>query len=232
MKTVAENKALKAPSLAISGGSASPTVAAGVKFAYSNGRRVVIVAAQDLPALSGTVADGQIGNFTLVGDGEGNLGWKFGTTDATKTRYVFATSATDLPVRNAVYTNNSKKFTVKNAIGKSIAFEGTGAPTASGTLTLASGTGPATITFASVLTSQLVNFVGEPTMFTDGVNNGNRVNIVGAGADGVKYGVDTLTDIALVTVVNASGADFVGGTTNLDASNVTVVYSELGVAGY
>lgn len=74
------------------------------------------------------------------------------------TVYVFTVSGvTVTPTSGAVYTNNAKSFYVAAtsiAAGSgTISCIGTGAPTASGTLTKSSGTGDATISFASVVTN-------------------------------------------------------------------------------
>jgi hypothetical protein len=62
----------------------------------------------------------------------------------------------------ATYTNNAQTFTVTSTIsaGTTLVTTGTGAPTASGTLTKASGTGDATITFSVAVgtTSQAIIF--------------------------------------------------------------------------
>jgi hypothetical protein len=54
-----------------------------------------------------------------------------------------------------VYSNNSQTFTIsKDTTGTSITTAGSGAPSASGTLTKVSGSGPSTLTFSAVATSK------------------------------------------------------------------------------
>lgn len=64
--------------------------------------------------------------------------------------YVFATSSASATA-GATYTNNGQTFTVIDTVSSSspLVCTGTGAPTSSGTLTLASGSGDSTITFGS-----------------------------------------------------------------------------------
>lgn len=65
------------------------------------------------------------------------------------TDYVFVITSGNATV-GATYTNNGQTFTVKQTIAGGLTLEtsGTGAPSASGTLTKASGTGDATLTFS------------------------------------------------------------------------------------
>jgi phosphatidylinositol-3-phosphatase len=64
----------------------------------------------------------------------------------------------------AVYSNNSQTFTVIGSFGTTLETNGTGNPTANGTLSLLSGTGPATLTFSSFAISpqQLLNNPAAP----------------------------------------------------------------------
>lgn len=64
--------------------------------------------------------------------------------------YTFTVTAANASV-GATYTNNTQTFTVvyKIAGGTTLVCSATGAPTSSGTLTLASGTGDSSITFSS-----------------------------------------------------------------------------------
>lgn len=77
--------------------------------------------------------------------------------------YTFTVTSANATV-GATYTNNTQTFTVIGTIaaGTTLVCNGTGAPTASGTLTKASGTGDATITFSAstnaLPTSQVIVF--------------------------------------------------------------------------
>lgn len=230
MNFTLDNKAIKAPTLAILAGS-SPSVAAATDFAYTNSNRVVVVKAQTLPALAGTIPVGSVGTFVLEGDSEGNLGFALGYVSTIAHRQVFTTSGvTTLPESGAVYSNNSQKFTFRNAVGVNLAFVATGAPAASGTLTLVSGNGPATITFASSLVSTVVNYVGTPAAKTYPLG-GYNLNVPEVEAGAVKYSNGSRSAIAFVTVMNESAGSFVAGTTALDVSGITVIYSST-IAGY
>lgn len=68
--------------------------------------------------------------------------------------YVFTVTSANATV-GATYTNNGQTFTVTTTIASSVTLtcSGTGTPGASGTLTKASGTGDATITFSSKTTT-------------------------------------------------------------------------------
>ena len=103
--------------------------------------------------VSSTISDGI--SLTAIGTGDpvssGTLTLSSGTGDATIifTSFIFgAHNAT----AGAVYTNNGQSFTVASTIDDktTLVCTGTGIPTASGTLTLSSGTGDSTISFTSV----------------------------------------------------------------------------------
>jgi hypothetical protein len=72
----------------------------------------------------------------------------------------------------ATYTNNGQTFTVVTTLvaGTTLICTGTGAPAASGTLTLASGTGDATITFSSFVTSTNITMSNNATATTTGLS--------------------------------------------------------------
>lgn len=72
------------------------------------------------------------------------------TTTGTRAAVMFTTSSANATA-GATYTNNSQTFTVLQTIsaGTTLFCSGAGAPTASGTLTKATGTGDATITFSA-----------------------------------------------------------------------------------
>jgi len=73
---------------------------------------------------------------------------------ATALAYTFTVTSANATV-GATYTNNGQTFTVLYTIasGTTLVCSSTGAPASSGTLTKATGTGDATITFASVVAS-------------------------------------------------------------------------------
>ena len=83
--------------------------------------------------------------FNLPGTANG-----YTFTVHSSTVYIFTVTSANATA-GAVYTNNSQDFTVTTTIsgGTTLTTTGTGDPLASGTLTLVSGTGDATITFSS-----------------------------------------------------------------------------------
>lgn len=92
------------------------------------------------------------GVTTVVGQGA-SAPLASGTLTALGGQYAFTAAATTVGIgAGSTYTNNGQTFTAPISLNPgvtSFALNGTGAPTASGTLTLASGTGPATITFTA-----------------------------------------------------------------------------------
>jgi len=97
------------------------------------------------------------GNSTLVNLFLANLTAHVNDTGGV---YYFTTSLANANV-GATFTNNGATFTVQDTIAPNtlLACIGTGAPTASGTLTKASGTGDATIAFSAVTAiSPVVSF--------------------------------------------------------------------------
>jgi len=98
-------------------------------------------------SLTGPV-DGIAVNNLIVG---ANI--PIGTTVLTinPSRYTFTVTSANATV-GSVYSNNGQTFTVTSTLvaGTTLITTGSGDPTASGTLTLVSGTGDATITFSNV----------------------------------------------------------------------------------
>ena len=96
----------------------------------------------------------RIAAANVASDGSGNYNYVFTVTAANATA-------------GATYTNNSQTFTVITTIAgaTTLTCSGTGQSLASGTLTKASGTGDATITFSAVTQPTLVTIV---TSATDG----------------------------------------------------------------
>ena len=124
-------------------------------FAYSSTAPVSNWATSDLTAGSQHSGD----SFTYVSSAP----YSFVVTSANATA-------------GATYTNNGKTFTVSSTIsaGTLLLVNGTGAPSASGTLTKASGTGDATITFSSFVGSNWINFAGPGKVIA-----GNALGYVG-----------------------------------------------------
>jgi hypothetical protein len=101
------------------------------------------------------------------------------TTTGTTTAYLFTCTSANASI-GATYTNNSQTFTVLGTIAAStqLICSAAGAPTASGTLTKATGTGDATITFSAEI--PLATYVPSPdTLYL-------KVRMVGAGGVGVS----------------------------------------------
>ena len=145
---------------------------------YTNNSNTFTVVSTSITAGSGTITAWGTG----VPSSSGTLTKTSGTGDATITfsaqtsgigdavltfstlNYTFLINdiVTTMPTVGAVYTNNGSTFTVVStttSIGGqqygSITCAGTGAPSASGTLTKTSGTGDSAILFSSFLTQQL-----------------------------------------------------------------------------
>lgn len=114
--------------------------------------------------------------FTLVSNGTSAGTWDVSYTGAPSgsvtyragqqtilTTYTFTVTSANATV-GATYTNNGQTFTVLATIAAqtTLLMSGTGAPTASGTLTKATGTGDATIAFSTSTnasaTTQVINF--------------------------------------------------------------------------
>jgi hypothetical protein len=96
--------------------------------------------------------------------------------------YYFQVAAAANATAGATYTNNSHTYTVSTSItlGFLLQTTGTGAPTAGGTLTLASGTGDATITFSG---SQSPVYCDIEMVGAGGGGYGTN-NATGGGSDG------------------------------------------------
>lgn len=96
-----------------------------------------------------------------------NKDWALlGSMSATATVAYTFTIASSTVTQGTVYSNNSQTYICTTAIAAQTSMQmgGTGAPSSSGTLTLVSGSGPATIAFSAVSTSA-------PVFGTGGINN-------------------------------------------------------------
>lgn len=148
-----------------------------------------------------------------------------GTLTLVANQFVFTSAATLEAIGDgATYTNNAQTFTFTRGYGTgtaSFVCTGTGAPIASGTLTLATGTGPATITFSAFSAT-----VGPATITYSvalAVDERYQFNIVAGPAApiGTRYtqGANEYTLsgalIASSTVVNTNGAAAPAGSGNL-----------------
>jgi hypothetical protein len=101
--------------------------------------------------------------------------------------YVFTLSAPDTVYMGATYTNNSQTFTVKSDIigGLFLTTTGTGAPTATGTLIKASGSGGTPLIFTAVATpanatsGATYNFNGQIYKVVTTVTGGSTLDVYG-----------------------------------------------------
>ncbi len=110
--------------------------------------------------VSGSVANISIGNLIVGSDiPVGTSVLAIGTS-----QYTFTVTSANATV-GAVYSNNSQTFTVTSTIVASttLVTTGSGNPMASGTLTLVSGTGDATITFSSFTESTAITMSAAAT---------------------------------------------------------------------
>lgn len=92
--------------------------------------------------------------------------------------YSFTITSSSVTI-GAVYSNNGAQFICKVTIASltTMLMSGTGAPAASGTLTLVSGTGPATIAFSAVTST------GQPVKATTKTNDSLMWRRIGANAE-------------------------------------------------
>ena len=148
-----------------------------------------------------------------------NLQGVFPRGAGTQNRYQFTVTSANATA-GATYTNNSQTFTVLNTISGSttLVTNGTGAPTASGTLTKASGTGDATITFSANFTVTYSGTLGSHA--NDRMQghrhnrntNGTGENIVDTVAGGAGVPGGASRQIVYTTTGDASIADATNGT--------------------
>lgn len=117
---------------------------------------------------------------TTYGAGDGsttfnvpNLQGVFPRGSGTSNRYTFTITSASATA-GAVYSNNGQTFTVLNTISGStqLIANGTGAPTASGSLTRISGTGDTPISFSSV--PQALSYSGTLGRYSGDVMQGHR----------------------------------------------------------
>ncbi len=131
------------------------------------------------------------------GGGGGGGGFQSGGAGGDAVTYVFTITAATVPA-GAVFTNNSKTFTVKTSItsGTSLLCNGTGAPTSSGTLTFVSaydGSVISNITFSSNALGSTTNRIGIEGGYGAGggggasgsTNGGDGAGAGGAGGSGL-----------------------------------------------
>ena len=108
---------------------------------------VTSLAAGESVILIGDLANTKWRELVKAQSGASHIRGTFGASDLTYT-FTIATPSV-APTAGAVYTNNSKTFTVVSYSSNTLVCTGTGYPTASGTLTKSSGTGDATLTFTA-----------------------------------------------------------------------------------
>lgn len=141
--------------------------------------------------------------------------------------YAFYTSGANATI-NATYTNNGVTFTVISTVASSnvVYCWGNSAPTASGTLTKATGTGDSSITFSGYLTPRYINV----SMVGGGGGGGG-----GSGSSNGNPG--TATTFGGYTAGFGSGGGSVGGGsqgaggTNTLGTGATVLVNITGASG-
>jgi hypothetical protein len=149
----------------------------GIPFNTENDQQIQILPSASTPNIvpypfstptnSGTNSINSTVNMTVIGSTSGiavgNLivggGIPVGTTVQSigTSQFTFTTSSANATA-GAVYSNNGQNFTVSSTIvaGTTLVTTGPGVPTSSGTLTLVSGTGDATITFSAFAEATLL----------------------------------------------------------------------------
>lgn len=123
------------------------------------------------------------GDFTTIGE-PNTLGYLMDmlfTRFSSATTYTFTVTSANATV-GATYTNNGITYTVASTItaATTLVMTGTGAPTASGTLTKATGAGDATITFSVAVAGSTTHTFGlsttvNPNSYTIDISTGNVV---------------------------------------------------------
>ncbi len=131
----------------------------------------------------------------------------------------------------ATYTNNGFTFTVKSTVASAvqISLSGTGAPTASGTLTKASGTGDSTLTFYA----RRAPISLEATLVGGGAGGGGGTNGTDGGAGGdTTFGAATAGGGLGGGAGNAPAiTKGIGGTGSLGGLNGVAFIGNSGTAG-
>lgn len=124
----------------------------------------------------------------------------------------------------ATYTNNTRTFTVTDTIaaGTVLFCTGTGAPQASGTLTKATGTGDATITFSS-FTAPNGNWNTSTNWLTDGSGAGVPTISTNATFDNVSSACTIDIASALCRNLNFNSGTGYANTLNLSGGNSIIV---------
>lgn len=96
LRSVGMNAVLQDPGLRIDGGSASAVAEAETAFRYvADGTVVLVSAGTNMPALSGTVSNGEFGIFLWTGDDSGTISQATLTTGATIGAVAFPTVPAD-----------------------------------------------------------------------------------------------------------------------------------------
>lgn len=144
---------------------------------------------------------------------------KFTSSSGTYNKnYTFVITSGSAAV-GATYTNNAVTFTVWATVASAtqVVMSGSGAPASSGTLTKASGTGDATLTFSQVLAPRYlwIRMAGGG----GGGGGGSTNNTGGAGGTG---GTSTFGS-SLLTAVGGDGGSVAGGAGNGGAGGTATV---------
>lgn len=155
------------------------------------------------------------------------------TSTGTTTAYLFTCTAANATV-GATYTNNAQTFTVVGTIaaGTQLVCTGTGAPTTSGTLTKATGTGDATITFSAF--QNMATYLPPPDALY------LKIRMIGGGGSGASSGTSgyavgnpgqaTVFGTTLL-VANGGNGGAIGTNNKQTLTGTTVISSASGVSG-
>lgn len=175
----------------------------------------------------GTV--GKINNATLTPNKQTFLSGS-GTYGLSYWFYVTSASAT----AGATYTNNSKTFTVVNTIAGAtlLLCTSTGAPAASGTLTKASGTGDATITFSSALKPLYISVTAVGAGGGGGCS-GTTGGTAGTAGGNTTFGSSTAAGGGVgASGVNGGAGGVAGTSTDAGTPGGAINQGSTGLAGY
>lgn len=168
-------------------------------------------------ALTNTGALTSYGTITQRGTGTAAIGGSlnvFGNILNVGPNYTYTfTVSGAAATAGATYTNNGQTFTVVTTIVSGITTlrcTGTGAPTASGTLTYASGTGDATISFSATSTSSGLG--GNVRFFNDAAVSHWYIGLLGSAA---------ATDLVIRDTPNSANRITLSASTGVTAFSLT-----------
>lgn len=148
----------------------------------------------------------------IVSGGASSTRGTFTTSNLTYTFTVATPSVS--PTAGATYTNNGITYTVVSYSSNSLVCTGTGYPTASGTLTKASGTGDATLTFTAFTATYTITHslaLSSPYIIIVTLSNTSTNKKIGD-PDDITYATNSFTiDVTSFTTLTSFGYAYLAG---------------------